>query len=312
MSLAIVLGLGLVFGPSIYADDPAPALDSITISPVNAKLQLEPGTVTDGTFKVINTGSNELVFKVYATPFYVNDNDYDNLQFANENNRTQLSRWISFDQTDYTLAPSATAVIAYRISVPDSVPAGGQYAAIMAESIPANSGEGIAAASRVGMLVYSSIAGTTIEDGKILGNNIGGWYQTSPVKTTINVRNDGNTDFTVSSTLKVYNVFGAEVYNSGVRENQVLPETSRNIPLDWESDSRVGFYTIKQEVTTLGKSETFSRVVLLMPAWLLIILIVIIVAVIALIVIKLRGSSAKNKTSAPAKPAPKKPVAKRK
>jgi hypothetical protein len=308
MSLALAFGLGLVLNSSAYAADPA--LDSITISPVSAKLQLAPGTTTDGTFKVTNSGTSELVFKVYATPFYVNHNDYADLQFSGETNRTQISRWISFDQTEYTLASGAVAQIAYHVNVPASVPAGGQYAAIMAESVPTVAGEGIAASSRVGMLVFSSIAGTTIEKGEILGNNINGWYKVSPVETSISVKNDGNTDFTVDTTMKVYNVFGAEVYNSGVKNNQVLPETSRSIPLDWESGMRVGFYIVKQNVQFLGYDETYTRVVLLMPIWLLLIILILAIVVIALVVIKLQNSTSQKKPATKRAPA-KKPAAKR-
>lgn len=294
MGLAVVCGLGLVFTSGVYAVDPA--LDSITISPVSAKLQLSPGETVSGTFKVINSGAADLVFKVYATPFYVNDNDYDNLQFSGETSRTQIARWISFDQTEYTLAPSATAQIAYHVNVPASVPAGGQYAAIMAESVPVN-GDGVTTSSRVGMLVFSSIEGTTIEKGEFLSSTIQSWYQTSPVKTSVNVKNSGNTDFTISTTLKVRNLFGGEVYDSGVRENQILPETSREVSLDWDSDMRVGFYTIEQNVKFLNFNETYTRVVLLMPVWLLLVIIIIVVAIVALIIVKMQKNSVAKKST---------------
>jgi hypothetical protein len=300
MGLSLALGLGVIFGATTYAADAG--LDSITISPVSAKVSLTPGTTTDGTLKVINSGSSELVFKVYATPFYVANNNYDNLQFSGGNNRTQISRWITFDQENYTLAAGETAQVVYHINVPESVPAGGQYAAIMAESTPTQTGEGISASSRVGMLVYSSVAGTTFEEGDIAGNKIDGWYKASPIKTTVSVKNSGNTDFAVNGTLKAYNIFGGEVYASETKAFQVLPETTRDVVLEWDSKGRVGIYTIKQSVQFLGFDETYSRLVLLMPVWLLVVLIVVVIAIIALVVVKLQGGSLKKVVKrAPAK-----------
>lgn len=309
MGLAVVFGLGFAFNSVAYAADPA--LDSITISPVSAKLQLAPGTTTDGNFKVTNSGTSNLTFKVYATPFYVNNNDYENLQFSGELNRTQIARWITFDQEEYTLAPNATAQIAYHVNVPASVPAGGQYAAIMAESVIAQSDDGVNASSRVGMLVFRSIAGTTIEKGAFLGSNIDKWYKTSPVQTSVDIQNTGNTDFAVNTTLRVYNIFGVEIYNSGLKTNQVLPETSRSISLDWNSDMRIGFYTIKQSVQFLDNAEkTYKQFVLLMPVWILVIMVAVVIAIVALLIIKLQNSKTAKKPAARRAPA-KKPAAKK-
>jgi hypothetical protein len=292
-------GLGLALSSTVCATDSesdgaTPPVSTFSVSPISARLQLTPGVVTDGTFKVSNPGTAELAFKVYATPYYVSNDNYDNPKFSGETNRTQVSRWISFDQTEYTLAPGASVQVNYHVTVPASVPAGGQYAAIMVEDMPATVEGGISASSRIGIYVFSSIAGTTIEMGVILGNSINGWYYNSPIETSVSVKNDGNTDFAVATTLKIFNIFGGEIHDSGVKNYNILPETSRSISLNWESGTHFGLYTVQQNVKFLNYDETYTRVVLLMPVWLLLIVVVLVSVAIALIVIRIQKGISKN------------------
>ena len=140
---------------NVYAEDtlttttPTASSSWIQVSPVSSRVTLKPGTALDYSMIVSNIGTDEFKFNTYTAPYSIVDEDY-NVSFSNENNRTQLARWIQFVNDDGSLTDKYSGSIPagekktvnYRITVPEDVPAGGQYATIFAQTDPDGSGWG--------------------------------------------------------------------------------------------------------------------------------------------------------------------------
>lgn len=278
-SLLSILIASLLMGAVAHAD--AEGVE-ITISPTTTRLELSAGQTYEGKLTVLNSGSEGFDFKVYAAPYQAQNERYDP-DFTNEIARTQISRWVSFDQVDYRLEPRESIEIPYVISVPESIPDGGQYGAIFAET----TGEGatggqasITSQKRVGTLLYASTDGNTIEEGSLLSSNAGFMYAQLPITLNQRIENKGNTDFIVNTVVRVSNIFGRTLHTQS-KENTVLPGSVRATTQQvTEGVFPAGLYKLTAETTFLGKTTVSTHWVLLAPLWAVVILIGIIVVII--------------------------------
>lgn len=259
----------------------------MTLSPTRVKLSLNPNSQEDKKFKVINTGKSEFTFKVYTAPYQVADEKY-NPTFNTETNRTQISRWIIVPKEEFSLKPGEDVEIPYSVSVPSDVPSGGQYAAIFAETTDdSDAGGSIVAKKRVGLLVHSRISGDTRDSGEIVSYDYKKWQYEAPLNTTWRIKNTGNTDFEVSTQMKVKNIWGKEVYSSEEVKSIVFPETTRAIDVSWTGAGN-GLYRVTNSVNFLGKSENKQNWVLVMSPIVAILIIAVLLLVIGGILYAIR------------------------
>ncbi|MCL2001941.1 DUF916 domain-containing protein [Candidatus Saccharibacteria bacterium] len=268
LAAAFLLPLGLIRAtPASAASD-----ISISLSPGQQRITLNPGETVTAEVTVINSGTTEYEFVVYATPYEVapdySGNIFDNPATA----RSQISRWISFagqaKTAPSTLAPNERRVIEFTINVPDSVPAGGQYAAIMAEVVPPPDAGGVVTVRRVASLLHAHVNGNTLEQGAITERVWRRRYASRQVNTSLTIANTGNTDFVAENSLIVQTLFGRTVSETRDPAKLVFPDTSRTFELNWQSKGPVGIYKLTQQSTFLGNTISATRWIVLIPVWL--------------------------------------------
>lgn len=311
--VAIVFALGLTFiCGSAYADDNDSngGGTSISISPVSKILQLSPSSTYEDVFKVTNNSNAPMDFEVYAAPYAYNYSEGDDsykLGFNRENSYTQITRWITFKANDgsylekatFTAEPNGSVEVSYRITTPESMPAGGQYAVLFAHTLSAiTSSSGIKTEASPGLVVYGRAEGETNTSGEVTDIAIN---QTSMVdgteKTIINgvgkVKNTGNVDFMASGKLKVTGIFGQVYYetpNTSTRSRiSVIPETELSVSDSWEDTPFFGMFNVEWTVSAGGTtSETITKFIIIMPPALIIIAILLLTIVIIWITIMVR------------------------
>ena len=272
--IALTLGLVGFAAPNVFAEDEAAAEQVspdappilIQVSPVSTQVILDAGKTKEYTITIRNSGSSDFSYHLYTTPYSVSDENY-NIDFATETNRTQVSRWIKFYQDDklvekptFTIKSGETQNVKYVVQIPEDVPAGGQYAAIFAETDAGkdddngSTGSGIRTASRVGMIVYGRTNGNTVEEGAVTDFNIPGFLVSGNISATSKVKNAGNTDFEAECTLMVKSILGAELYNKKTTYN-VLPDTDveRRVNLEWPDTPFMGIFKVYFKVVTPGE-----------------------------------------------------------
>ena len=269
----------------------------LQVSPVSQKVSLSAGKTLDYVFNVSNIGSSKFSFHVYTAPYTIIDEDY-NVDFSKETQRTQLSHWITFKTEDGTFAETASYTvdvnekkqIEYRVQVPSDVPDGGEYATIFAES-DASEGEasssGIKTVSRVGMIVYGSTDGNTVDAAEIAEANVPTFMTSGDINAVSKVKNSGNTDFEATYQFTVNSLFGKELY-SRATTYQVLPDTVRKVNMDWESSPMMGFFQVKYSVKALDKTQEVSRIVIILPVFVIVLGIILLTLIIVWIIILIR------------------------
>ena len=313
----LTLAAALVFcasfggGNPVFADETeelVKAATSISISPVNKVLQIEANSVYEDTFKVTNNGAGDMEFEVYASPYsytYSENDDEYKLGFSSENNYTQITRWISFKDSSggyvknprFKAGPGESVEVAYRISTPSSIPAGGQYAVLFAHTLSntVTSG-GIKTEASPGLVVYGRSTGETISKSTISGLAISqSLTRESETKTIINatakVKNDGNVDFMASGKLVVEGLFGNVCYETPSNNGRVsvIPETELSVSDSWEETPYFGIFKATWTVSAPGSDPvSISQMILLLPAPIIISIILVLTAIVIWIIIMVR------------------------
>ncbi len=309
---SVVLSLGFLVA-NTYAEDETETINSgtsISLTPVSQMLLLSSDSTYDNTFKVTNDGDTEMKINVYVAPFsyvYSEDDDLYELGYTNENNYTQITRWIKIQDTDgnyveepiFTIPANDSIEISYRITTPSSIPAGGQYAVIFAHTINgAMTDSGIKTEASPGLVIFGrSTEGETIKSAEIYDLKIGQGITESNTNTTRNnffatakVKNDGNVDFNARGVLKVESIIGFGSYetpdNAGVIT--VIPETERIISDEWTETPSFGLYKLTWTVTVGDQIETTERTIFLISPLIIIITIILLTILIIWIIIRVR------------------------
>ena len=305
---ALLLTVGVVTGtvfypktPTVHAEEAEKPAMRIQISPVENRVTLNANETNEYTFNVDNTGSEGYSFKVYANPYSVLNEQYSP-SFSNQNAHTQVSRWITFkndageygQEATYSVEAGQRKEVTYKITVPSDIPGGGQYAIVFVEAIPKddNSG-GIRTVSRLGLRVFGRTNGETKESAEILNHNMDSFYMSGKIKTSGTVKNSGNADFNAIFKFKVEKIFGGVVYEDS-KGYDVLPDTTRNIELTWEETPVFGIYRITSTLNALDQSRSTTKIVLIIPVFMIVILLMLLTITIAWFIILFRKRQAQK------------------
>ena len=274
----------------------------IQISPVDNRPTLNAGETSDFTFNVDNTGTEAYDFKVYVNPYSVTNEQYSP-NFSNQNSHTMVSRWITFkndageyvNETKYSVEPGQRKEVPYRITVPNDIPGGGQYAIIFVEAIPKEDSavSGIRTVSRLGFRIIGRTNGETKESAEIIKHNMDSFYMSGKVKSSAVIKNSGNADFSAISKIKVEKFFGGTIFEDG-KSYDVLPETTRDIETVWEDTPAFGIYRITSSISALDQTKSTTKIVLIIPIFMIIILLMLLTITIAWFIILYRKRQAQK------------------
>lgn len=272
----------------------------LQISPVSSRVTLEAGQSLEYSFSVSNIGSEEFTYSVYAAPYTIKSENYD-VNFSEETNRTQISRWIEFKDKDgnwgstakFTIPSDGKQTVEYRVVVPEDIPEGGQYAAIFAETEPAAGGgssSGLKTVSRAGLIVYGRTNGETRDAAEISDFEFQTFLTSGKVFTGARVTNTGNTDFEAKYSMKIKSLFGKTIYEKDNSYN-VLPDTTRKIRMEWDDTPAFGIFRATARVSASGEVHEENKIVMIIPMFIIIIVIILLTILIVwtIILIKKRN-----------------------
>ena len=289
------------------ANDAATVATSISISPVSKILQLEENTVYEDAFKVTNNSDSAMNFEVYASPYSYTFSETDGeyrLGFSNENNYTQITRWITFEDEDgnyvenpsFTAGPRDSVTVKYRISAPSSIPAGGQYAVLFAHTLSGSiTSSGIRTEASPGLVVYGRSAGEVVTSGEISGLSINQTMQKDGenkniINASATIKNTGNVDFMGTGKLVVEGVFGQAYYETQPTGGKVsvIPESELVVSDAWEETPYFGLFKATWTVTAAGETETIEKMILILPMPVIVVAILLLTIITIWIIIMVR------------------------
>lgn len=280
---------------------------SISISPVSKILKMDEKSQYDDSFIVTNGSKETVKFETYAAPYsynYNEDNDTYSLGFNLENTHTQITRWITFkdDSGNYVAKPhftvesGQTKTIHYRISTPDSLPDGGQYAVLFAHTLSDTvDAGGIKTEASPGLIIYGRSSGETIVTSEIRnlsvnqtikkdeveedaeGNRNMVTKEIGHINASAKVKNTGNIDFNAVGKLEVSGLFGGVIYEtpSNRGRTSIIPDTELTVSDEWEETPAFGIFRVKWKVIAGDKEEEISTIIAINIAPLIIFIIIV-------------------------------------
>lgn len=304
---------------AVYADDNNDAIDqpaagetiakegaTIEISPLTKRVALKAGEAYTSSINVKNTGTEATTISVYAAPFSVSEDGKAQV-FDTETTYTQISRWVTIKNSEdsyeskasFKLEPGDDNIIDYKISVPEDVPGGGQYAVLFVETLPEDKSEDVIhISSRVGMTIYATMPGEPNRSVHLGDTSVNSIVTDGNIGVQTHVKNEGNIDFQTSVEVKAYSIFGKQLYSDSILAS-VLPESSKTISVYWKNAPTFGLYRLEYAISALDIYTTGSHIILVMTPLVMILAIILLLGTIIGIAYLVRRRSANKKSDGP-------------
>ena len=271
--LLLLLGLATALA-FVSADGTRASAEGVkkemTISPTDKHYSVQPGETINDSFVILNSGQAPYDFSVYSAPYSVKDPSYSP-DTSTTGGRADAFQWIQFKQATWHASVRDTVTVPFTIHVSKYASPGGHYAVIFADenSKDQASTTGVARNLRMGMIVYVNVKGDASSQGSVDHFDLN-WYQSAaPITAGVRVNNTGETDFPVSASFVVSDLFGRVKYNQKLSDIYVIPNAPRDLNFSWDNAPWLGIYKAQIGVEVLGKSTVRQSYVVVAPRWLL-------------------------------------------
>ncbi|MBR3232918.1 hypothetical protein IKF74_01375 [Candidatus Saccharibacteria bacterium] len=283
---------------------PANSSSPLAVSTGLIEVALTPGEVYEGDFLVLNPATENIIsrYSITAAPLNFFDESYTPA-FADPSDYNQIVDWVEIAEPKGELKPQEKHTIHYKITVPEDAPAGGQYMSFLvaaADDATSNQQESAAvtAKSRIAILLYSTVAGETREEGTVIENNVGAFFFDQPIKTSSLVINSGNVHIPAKYTLRIYPLFSnEEIYTNeeSPKISSVIPDTTLYNEKTWEDTPLLGLFRVEQEIDFGDKYNVKSNLVLVAPTWFVIVCLLFLAALIYAIIDRVKKRKEEKK-----------------
>ena len=280
-----------------------------TVTPMSQRVALEAGKTFEGSISVINPNdsTDDLTYKAYVAPYSVVGDGYE-ADLTTDSKFNQIKEWITIENPTGTIAPNNTGEIKFKIKVPSTAPAGGQYAAIIVtrDDATQKSDNGVAVKDifEMASLIYANVNGETIHKGEVLSNEIPGFVASAPITVSALISNEGNIHENATVIIKATNFFTGDVIVEGNTEDMyyseiIMPETTRYVTREIsEGLPLLGVVKVDQTIYYNGGTPSEKSVnVIICPIWFLLLVIFGLISIIAVIVYMIRRHHKKAKWS---------------
>ncbi|HEU4913832.1 MAG TPA: hypothetical protein VFT16_00290 [Candidatus Saccharimonadales bacterium] len=227
------------------------ASGGLTISPTAIDKEIAPGASYTGEIVVINQGELDYSYKVYASPYSVDGEEYKPY-FTPVKGAVDVTSWFAFTKTGGDLQIGNQDAIPFTVAVPQGTPAGSYYATVFAETEDKGA-SGVVTRKRVGTVMYLRVSGKVSERGHVDSWSVP-WLQKDPLTATLKQANTGSVHYPAQVKVTVSDIFGGPKFTFE-RKPQILPQKLRRIEVTWTNGATFGLFKVGGEVKYLGKTE---------------------------------------------------------
>ncbi len=231
---------------------------SVSVSPTIYDMTANPGQVWQSTVRIVNPNPFELTLSVTPNSFIPKDEDGIPQFIALDESDVvddTLAEWITIEK-EITIGPEQTYELPFQIMVPEGASPGGQYAALMISTKPAEGTSNISQVKTsqvISALVFLRVTGDINESGTIRSFRSTDYFLSKPeTRFEVRVENRGNIHLQPQGEIKIYNMWGKErgtiPINQQTMLGNVLPQSVRKFSFEWSSEwsiTDIGRYTAK-------------------------------------------------------------------
>ena len=227
---------------------------SISVSPIRVEHLVKQGEKGTDMISVTNDGTAPTRLKVSLEDWTLTK-DGNPMFMKVGNNPYSCAEWIRVNPVDFRIGPGQTRDVRYTVSVPQRVEDGGYRAAIIFETVPdVTPGEKIKRVflkGRIAAILYE-VVGKPIPQGHAKG------LKTELKKEGINfilsLQNTGKVHYRTKGSITVKDERGENAFEMEIPDVPVLPESERDIRVNYEKLIPPGKYSAIA-VVDIGKKE---------------------------------------------------------
>jgi hypothetical protein len=244
--VCVLCALGCLVAAPVHAQDL-----SVQVQPTAVDKRLDPGTSFDGALTVTNRSGTTQEFSLSVRSVASVD-DSGRPQFADDTDdipaADDITAWVTLSQGKVTIAPSESAVIGYRITVPKDASPGGHFGSIFVDrEADRNQSTGASVGFKVGSLLSIHVNGDVRESLSFVEFATKKLVHLAPsVAFLLKVENTGTVLERPRGVIEIQDMLGAPVANISVNDGggAALPNSERLFEVVWNDDGfRIGRYT---------------------------------------------------------------------
>ncbi len=246
----------------------------LAVTPPLKEISINAGQSFSDTIKVSNPTNSTLNIAVSYQDFFSKSED-GTPSFSDLNSSYSLAKWITSDKS-FTLNSGETKDFSYTISVPANAEPGGHYGVIFFTpalvSGSATTASGVTTIAKIGSLLMVTVPGTIVYDGEISSFSTNQNLYTNSkniIDFTTRFANLGTNHVKPTGTIVIKNMFGAQVANLIVNENQgnVLPQSIRQFTNEWSKNYGFGWYKAQVNLTYANNQNLTSDLTFWIIPW---------------------------------------------
>jgi hypothetical protein len=201
------------------------------VSPTVLELTGLPGETIESSISIINTNASDQVYYLDLLGF-ASSGETGAPTFFDAPVGDHLVRWIKFRSDSVTAPALSKGDVAFTVSIPDSIPAGGYYAAITVSQAPADivATNGAIIEAKTASLVLLRVGGAVKESLALLDLTTGGDSLGMPPQVfRYRLQNQGNVHLTPTGSITLTNWFGKTIQRLDANRynDRVLPSSTR-------------------------------------------------------------------------------------
>ncbi|HEX7260169.1 MAG TPA: hypothetical protein VF272_04540 [Candidatus Saccharimonadia bacterium] len=320
MRVAIGVAIAASFGTLNHVQAATPL--GLTVSPPTYELSANPGDSLNNTIRITNDSDSAVTLQVSTQDFTVGGTEGSVSVLNDSVDPAAFSKWFRFPTTQLQLAPKASALVPFTITVPKQAEPGGHFATVLFNPVvTANAtSTGARVIQRVGSLILMRVSGAIKEQGsiesfhtktfkgswqsitgsdgktKILvasaedlrGEHKQSFFSKGPIAFDILFKNSGNVHFKPAGTVTIYNLFGKKVDQLAINPRNVFPGGERRITVIWPKTDLWGGYYSAHAAAVYGSENKILTAETKFWAFPLIPFLIILVVLVLLIVLRHR------------------------
>lgn len=246
----------------------------LAVTPPLKEVSINAGQSFSDVIKVSNPTNSTLNVAVSYQDFSSQSED-GTPTFSDLNSSYSLAKWITSDKT-FTLNSGETKDFSYTISVPANAEPGGHYGVVFftpsLASGSATTTSGVTTIAKIGSLLMVTVPGTIVYEGEISSFSTNKNLYTDSkniIDFTTRFANLGTNHVKPTGTITIKNLFGAQVANLIVNENQgnVLPQSIRKFTNEWSKNYGFGWYKAQVNLTYANNQTLVSDVSFWIIPW---------------------------------------------
>ena len=230
----------------------------LQISPSRQELKVEPGGSATGSIVVANLTKQDLKVTLFFREFSVTNTNYD---YSFQDSHYD---WIHISEPEVTLKPQQSKTLTYTLDPVKDASPGGYYFTVFASS-NIRSGE-VNSTLQAADLLYVTVNGALDKSTRLDTIDLPTILVSPDITYAFAMTNTGNVYYTIYSIAKLSNIF--DTTEGDTAAHVVLPQKQRVLTGSLPAPSYPGIYTATIGYRTdSGNQATFTKHVIYIPLW---------------------------------------------